>query len=150
MRNWLTMAMVAVCIGLLSCDASMALGGNSGGGKESTQGRFLVTNTGPAAVRVLIQPAGTPLPSTLGAVEAISFVVGPGSTDVGPRRESGPFDIFVVDAAFFANALTAGGPTAASAAPDASALGVSLAGADVTIGVSTTVGNFAQIDSISR
>ena len=150
MKNWLAVASVAVCIGLLTCDTSMALGGSSsGGGKASTRGRFLVSNTGAAPVRVLILPAGTAIPSTLGAVEAQSFVVTPGNTDIGPRRNSGLFDIHVVDATLFAAGLAAGGPEAPSAAPDDTVSSVNLAGADVTVEV-TSAGGIAGIGSISR
>ena len=155
MKNWLAMSLVAVCIGLLSCDTSMALGGNNNGGsggaagKNSTQGRFLVSNTSATeAVRVLILPAGTPIPATLGAVDAQSFVVGPGSTDVGALRNAGLFDIHVIDASLFAAGLAGAGAAAASTAADDTAT-INLAGSDITVQV-TVVNGFADFVGFSR
>jgi len=145
--------MVAVCIGLLTCDASMALGGNSGGGKNSSRGRFVVVNDGPNDVRVLIQPTGSAFPTTLGAVQANSFVVQAGTTNNGVRRNSGDFDIFVIDATDFATGIGFAGAAAPSGGPgaaDDSSTAIPISGSDITVSVASDNVVGASITQIDR
>ena len=153
MRNLLMMGVVAICTSLLSCDTSMALGGNDGGGKNTDQARFVFTNTSSEAVRVLVLPAGAPLPSTVLATIQQSFVVGvDGSGNervVDVPRDAGNYDIYVQNNLTIVTELRANPSAAPTGSGGDVATSVTLNGTNLNVAVSSASSS-ASIDGITQ